>query len=577
MSGGLTTVEDALTSTPLPVLLTVSRAIAADFKMRYRTRFGDVDTLTLAEAIQDVIERALPDRVALSTVRPDFDNALLRLMQALESTDAWKDTSLASTGQMFLRAVATDIEYAQFSIVRALQEAFPHTARNPSSILAAARANGVRIQRSLPAAVPVRLVRQDTGLPYSLPPFTSFQINGKSWFNREQINWDTEAYEAETTLYAGVVNSEIFVSSGTPLLTLEIGEEDYAISDVDLAITVDGVAWPRTESSLFNRRRDDTSFWEQTLPNGNVEIRFGDGVHGASPPSGAEIEVIWATTGGAADNDAQGTYLVEMDDPPSGVVIEGQTLGPATGGNDRLSIDYYRIFTGDRRAADAGNAKRAIRRPDFRAHACAFPGVFDAVFRGQAELNPTKRSWMMIQGVTLLTSPVWTNDQWEEFIRYIRPLTYDNFEFIRLDPVPVVINVRGTIGCRMNTDRENTKQRVISNVRTALAPHIGSLFLDKLYTTDISNLLRGQYPKTFEYAGVNREARVSGLPEVIEWVKLDIPDTDFSLFDPTPTVPLVADNPNAGLVRQIRYPQLGTIDLETEYSTRGGYGGKRGV
>lgn len=558
--------NDSILSTDAPFVTNFARVLANLMKTQYRTRFGDVSSEQLRLEVQAAIDSLLPERITLSTSRPDYDNVLFRLMREIEKGDAWKDTTLSSTGQMILRMLSADIDFAQFSIMRALQEAFPHTARNPSSIIAAARGHGIHIQRNTPASLTAKFKRGDKLGAFSIPAWSQFSVaESGALFNRHQINFDVNDLEVIAELHEGSVREVEVNSTGVPLQIIEIGDETFGISDVDLRVLIDGSEWTLSRASIWNADATDKFFWENTLPNGNVEIRFGDGVWGVAPPPGIRAKVLWVETKGFEGNDSRSEQEITWKDAPSGVTLEIESTSPLLSGNDRLSVNYYRVFSGDRRGADGGSQKRAILRKDFRAHAASYPGVFDAVYRGQAELGSNKRSWMNIVGITLLTDPVFTEQRWQDFVKFMKGggdyegLTLDNLEMLRLDPTPVVLNVKATIACRINADLASVKARLIQNLTVATTPRIGSLGFN-YYKSDVYDLLSGLPPSQLfgDLETVEDQVdRRQDLNSLIEYVILDEPTDEIILNTP------------------MKWVKLGTVDLDVRYSKqrRAGFDG----
>lgn len=557
---------DAISSTGEAFIFKFVKLLTDHLKENYRLRFGDISSEQLNNEIQGLVDTLLPTEAKLTTSRPDFDSNLFLLMRELEKGNAWKDTSLSSTGQFILRQIAADIDFSQFSIMRALQEAYPFTARNPSSIIAAARSNGLRITRNTPCKTTVKITRQDVGL-LSIPKWMNFDIlNSAPFFNRDVISFSELELEKTFTLYQGEIRETSVVSTGVPMQLLEIGEESHNISDVDIRVFVDDVEWSRSDTSIWNTAEDAEVFWENTLPNGNVEIRFGDGVWGKIPPSGMIINVKWAETKGKDGEDERSGLIarwVNDIDTLGTVVLDIETTEAITGGTNRLSVNYYKAFAGDRRGSDGGALNRAILRKDFRAHACAYPGVFDAVFRGQAELNPGRRSWMNIVGVTLLTDPVFTELQWNDFVDYIKGggnypgLTQDNLEILRMDPTSKPMDIKATIACRIDADLGVVKNRLKSNLVAATRPRIGSLGFS-WYLSDVYDILSGKPPsQMFSFLEDDSTDYDLDLALLVEYVVLEEP-TEHSVLD-TP----------------LEWIKLGNVELDVKYSNtrRGGYEG----
>lgn len=560
---------DSIEATDVDFVSRMSTVVATVFKDKYGLRFGDVSVDQLALEVQAMLNSLLPDRIPLSRSRPDFDSVLFALMRALEGSNAWRDTTIASTGQMILRAVATDVEYAQLSIMRALQEAFPHSARNPSSILAAARGLGVRIQRNQPAHVTCRLARAtDTGVILQVPAWSTFAgEDGSQWFNRRPISFDAGDLTVDATLHEGTISSTEVISTGLPLMVIEVGTESDTISDLDLRVFVDDVEWTKTEGALWNMKPESRVFWEQSLPSGNVEVRFGDGSYGAVPTSGSTVRVEWVETiGSEAHLLAPTGTSVTWSDALSGINLENTVVLAPSGGQDRLSVNYYRVFAGVRRAADAGNSRRAVTRPDWRAHACTYPGVFDAIVRGQAEIAPTNRFWTNVIGVTLLTDPVFTEVQWRDFTDFLYgnngypPLVSRHLELVRMDPTVVTMDVKATVFCRIDADRESVRTRLVQNIKRAMSPRIGSLGFS-FYLSDLIDLLKGHPPgNLFRHLREDDSSPLAGsydLPSVISYVQVERP-TDDAVVD---TV--------------LQWVRPGSIEVDVKYASqrRGGYEG----
>jgi hypothetical protein len=103
-------------------------------------------------------------------------------------------------------------------------------------------------------------------------------------------------------------------------------------------------------------------------------VRFGDGVFGELPPTGARFEVTYRTTAGAAGNVAADAVTI-IGDELAGLVLSATNPFPAIGGEERETIAHIRD-----NAPYAFRARqfRAVRAEDYTATAKELPWVLDA-------------------------------------------------------------------------------------------------------------------------------------------------------------------------------------------------------
>jgi hypothetical protein len=82
----------------------------------------------------------------------------------------------------------------------------------------------------------------------------------------------------------------------------------------NVAVTVNGELW-QFVSNLADAGPDDRDFTVTQTPNGNMVIGFGDGIHGAPPPTGSEIMVQYQSGEGASGNTVNVTIGWKLTDP----------------------------------------------------------------------------------------------------------------------------------------------------------------------------------------------------------------------------------------------------------------------
>lgn len=497
-----------------------------------------LDRSNLEQEMQNAFLAVVPTALTLDATTPDFESIYLRLVQELQAYPVWVDIITSGTGQTLIRNISAGIAYSTFSSERALQESFPQIAFSDSGIAMGTRMLGVRLQRRIPSSVNVRLTKPDDGQIYTIPALSQFTIRGFDFFNRQQITFNTLDTSLNVTLYQGTIHTLEGVAEGIPYETIEIGSENRQISNEDIYVAVNGEAWERRLVGIYHFGPEEKSFFEDTLPNGNVEIVFGNRTFGAIPAIGSSVDITWVETEGvAADFPTIGLQVSRLN-APSGIDVTGETLSAIYGGAEALSLGLYKALAPHIRSAN----KRAVRRSDYRAVALQYPNVVDALFRGQAELNPGKRNWMNIVGATILTSlpDPWSTVQWEDFINYMKESGIYQCEFLRLDPSPINITISGKVFCRPQANLEDIKNNLIRDVDVAFGPRLNALGYS-VYQSDIADALEGK----------------DDYNDLVEYVT-----------DITPSGDTVVDVPT-------KYVRVVGVNLEMYYTTRGGFTGRK--
>lgn len=478
---------------------TINVVIQAALNFAYNQNsqfFLGVNRGELELKMQEAFEAVVPDRLELDTTAPDFEGILLQVVQVLQNSDAWKDIIPSGTGMTLLRNIVAGISYAVFGNERALQESFVHIATSDTSIMEGTRALGVRPQRRIPSRVNCRFTRPDDGTILIVPPMSRFSIRDFDFFNRDQFVFNAFDVTLDVTLYQGTVFELEATAEGIPYERVEIGSENNKISDEDIYITISDEVWTRRTDAPFHFGKNEKCFYDDTLHNGNVEIQFGNGIFGMTPPIGETVRIQWAETEGVGANFPTFGLQVSQIDPQSGVDITGVTTSAIYAGNERLMPGFYRANAPYIRASN----QRAVRRADYRTVAMNYPGVIDALFRGQAQLNPGRRNWMNIIGATILTDVVWGALEWTTFIEYMNKFDIYKCEFLRMDPIPVDTVISGVVYCRPSTDLNVVKSKLISDITAAFGPRNGSLGYS-IYNSDVTDVLEGkdEYEEAVEY------------------------------------------------------------------------------
>lgn len=517
--------------------------VVNDLYTEYPTMFIQISKAAYVNALQNALIAIVDTDVELGRTTPDYESVMIRLIQALSSIPEWSNMITASTGHAIIRSISSNVAYSQFSIERAYQEAFLASASSDSAIFSAIRMLGLRPQRRQPARVTAQLTRQEAITILTIPPYSTFTIANQKFFNREAIVFGNNVFTTVGQLFQGVLVNNTITSDGEPFQVYVVGSGEGNASDIDVIVNVDGTVWTRTLDGLQTFGREQQIYSENTAQNGDIELTFGNGEYGQVPPLSSAINVMWVKTlGDDANTQTSGLGITWDNQPPTGVNLTGTTISNIENGAAAISSDTYKIIGPDLYAAQG----RAVRRSDYRATALRFPGVYDALFRGQAELAPGRRSMMNVIGYTLLTDSNWTLTEYQNFEdKFTEDYGIYQCQYLRIPPVPIIENIIATIYCTPDADLQSVKNKLMANLTALFAPRIGYLGRS-MYQSDVDTTLKG--------------------------VSLTNPDplleqqVDYIILDPS-VVDVIITNPRSYIV-------LGAVTLNMQYSTRTGYTGK---
>jgi len=457
---------------------------------------GSPTAENIAVAIQAYIASIDPSDIPLSSVSVDYEVNKAEMEAILAAKNTWKDITTAGTGQTLLQMIATALTYNQYSIVRSAQETMLPTAIIDSSIYTASQHLGVRLSRRIPAAMTVTLTRTSGTLSATIDAYSQFIAANTYLFNREAITFAIGVTSVSATLYEGQVQSGEFTSDGSLYQTYEFGGSDYTISDVDVVVLVNNIEWSRTayqtyfSTGLWEYNSGSQVYWDETTPDGNVKVVFGNGVNGVIPSAGSTITIKYATTNGAAGNADISTNTITCTTLPD---IGGIVTGAAADGSDEKSASEYKTL-----APGLFFAKyRAVNRADHAAIARRYPGVVDAIFEGQQELAPGDLTYMMVMRATILSNPSWGSTgstAWDNFIAWFENLGIANMVILRQNPSAVTINIDADVYIKPAAASLTAIQNLITaNLKAAFALRAGILGYSR-YLSDIENIIQDSDP-----------------------------------------------------------------------------------
>lgn len=453
--------------------------------------------------------------VALSQIKPDYEGILDQIIAGLSQRESWRgDLITASTGRTLMEVLAQIGAYNQLAIVRALQENNFDTARLESSLYAMTRTFGVHIQRRIPASAPYTLERLgSTQTALTIPPYSKFTMKGTPLFNEKALIFPIGETHIECTLHEGTVSQETFISTGVGFQNFTLGNAiPFAVSDKHIRCLSGSEEYVPVHDGPWNYKPDDTVFFENTLPDGSVEILFGTGYYGKVPAAGQAMTFLYVYTNGFSGNKSTDGFEVSCLDV---VGVKGVPTGPLTGGDNHKDAEFYRVMAPSLRAA----VGRAVTRPDYRAHIMTYPGVRDVVIRGQAENAPNDVRWQGVLALTILSVEEMDELEWDEFIAWLVTLGIAENHYIRQDPTPIVKDVTVNIYCFPHADLDLVKATSQTKIIGNMQPARGSLA--RIFAAeDISKWIRASFVKgTLDYIDVVTPA-ADIVPGPLEYVTL---------------------------------------------------------
>jgi len=446
----------------------------------------DVTDTEVATWYRTFLSDSLPSEIRLSAVSPDFEEIYTALLTEVTKYESWRDASVSATGSMLLSMIAAGIAYNQTAIIRAAQETSLDTARLPNSIYAMARMLGVRIQRKTPSKVLVTLTNSNTTVEQIIPAYSRWNVGRETYFNRSLVAFrQGEATITEVELFEGEILEEVFESSGLPYQRFEVGIPDFSTSDQDVVCFVNNVEWTRTERGVWSHSGENV-FQEDTTAQGSAEIHFGNGEYGNIPPSGAEVRVRIARTIGTLGASASPNLDVTCQ---VNAAVTGLTTSASVGGGSEKEPNFYRQNAPSLHLS----RNKAVTSTEYASIITSYPGVVDAVVRGQQQIDPNDPKYFNKVYVTALREEgkPWTDQEWDDFEVWLEQRSLIGVQLNRQDPKAVVIDVKAKVFCVPNANLKSVRMAIISHLKSTFGIRLGSLGR-ALYRDDVHKAMRNE-------------------------------------------------------------------------------------
>jgi hypothetical protein len=268
-----------------------------------------------------------------------FIDDIVARIQLLFVTE-FNDFVVSGTGQMLIDIVAWAAETLSFYIDRQAAESYLSTARTKKAASRIARATGYKMHGAISSSTDLEVNLRST-YAFDVPIAIGQQFKGPNGLIFEAVEAITfptgegPASPARTvSVREGTTKVEVFTSNGAKnqIFRLNPGT-GKTVAEGTVIVLVGGFPWSVDDLITF----DQTNQVEVDFGTEPASVRFGDGVAGNIPPTGAEIRVTYLSTSGRAGlvmsdtiNDVAQDLVVMFENIPLTVT----NPQPSGGGDD---------------------------------------------------------------------------------------------------------------------------------------------------------------------------------------------------------------------------------------------------
>jgi hypothetical protein len=434
-----------------------------------------------------------------SLVRVDIQQLVADLQAELVSSNTptrtiWQDMLADSTGQSLLEFIATNTTFAIFANERALQEAFPNTARLKSSIFAAMRMDAVRLTRKIPATCTVTITKPNDGLPYAIPAYSVFNSPSGALFNRTAILFSSTQTSQSVNLYLGTVVNAQVQGTGNPFQTFISTDQSFTVSDVDVQVSIAGSDIPVVTDGLWHYAAavsvsagtntltaPQPAVQDRTTKLGQLELNFGNNNFATMPGPNETVSITYATCNGVLGNNPSFNGTTITYNSNANYITAVATSGLVGGADQANPSTYQKVGPALFAAFD-----RAVNNAEYNAVAVTYPGVIDAKLDGQRTVAPNIVTYMNAIRTALLTTSVWNTTQQQNFKDWFEARSMDSTNLYFVTPVPVNYQIQMSIFCDPTADLVQAQTNAENALQTYTALGLGSIG-QTVYMSDITN------------------------------------------------------------------------------------------
>jgi hypothetical protein len=427
----------------------------------------------------------------LSNLTTEVDDFITQFNADLATRGVWKGQLTTQTSQTIIEYISTVGALDTSKIIRASEDAFAETALADSAILSITAMQGLRITRMLPAEVTVQLTSTTT---VTLGPMTQFTIAGISFFNQEQISITANA-TVNATLAQGTVTIYSMNGLGVEFQNFVSPDDSFVVSDQDVMVLVNGSVIPKSFGELWNYP-SQPAYADLTLPDGRLNIQFGNSSFGSMPGVNDVVTVVYAVTNGADTNTAvTQSQPVSVSGFPQ---ITGTATANPTGGSAQQSTLVYKNVA----SGSFGTYQSAVTKSQYVALVNTYPGIVDAITQAQREIDPNDPTYMNVIRVSALTSSPWTQAQQTAFLQYLQSISMYSTRFMWFNAIPIPITVDIDVYCFNTATLSQVQATSQQAINAMFAPQPGIL-MTNFYLSDFDATIKNANNGLVDHITVN--------------------------------------------------------------------------
>lgn len=421
------------------------------------------------------IDLAIP---AIPASAVDFNDFEAAFQTYLTNVDVWRGQLTTQTSQTLIELVSAVGTFMEGRNLRASEDAFSETAQSDDAIRSITQMQGLRMTRKLPCAVETMLTSKTS---QTLNPMTQFLIAGQYYFNREQLFFIANVPQV-VTLFQGKISVFATNGLGDPRQTFMSEEDLFGVSDQDVKVYVNSTLIEKSFGTLWNFK-GLPAYSDLTTSDGRLLIVFGSLQYGYTPQVNDVVVIQYAvTTGADGPNHQLLGRPITVDGHPE---IIGNALSNPTGGGDEQPIQTYKNLS----SGAFGTYSSAVTKSQYLATIGTYPGIIDSITQAQRDINPMALEWMNVIRVSALTTSPWSQQQKQDYIKYLETVTMYAPRFIWQDAQPVDRDVEVTVYCFNTAVLTKVKADCEAKIRQLFAPRSG-LLLTNFYNYDLENACR---------------------------------------------------------------------------------------
>lgn len=467
-------------------------------------------------------------KLQISNFAIDFETIKTQFTDDLLTKDAWRDILPTGVGQTLIEWYAAIATYEQYAIERALQETMPDTARLNSSILTITRMLGVHILRKIPAVCTANIQKINQLTSVEIPAYTPFSFgnNNNSFFNREAIFFNADENGVkEVKLYEGKVVTEAIIATGGAYQKYYLSDVNKSISDLDIICTTidnnnQAINLSKVTDGLWRYPSGTKVFYEATMPDGRIEIIFGNENYGYVPSNGQKLIFTYVKTSGLGGNISYSGETV------TSAYSTGITTSVVLNGSNEKTGDFYKNFAPQIFAA---TENKAVTKHDLNAIILTHPGVIDGYCLGQAETYPDDPRYMNIVEYTIITSTEFSVEDYTAFETWLTERSMYSLKFVKKAATPVNFTISAEVFCKTSGNLDSIKSAIETALTEFFTLKPGKLG-ESIYISDIFEIISNAEPN-------------------VAYIKLLLPTEDIIIAKP-------------------QYLVLTSIELTMNYTTR---------